>query len=106
MFARSTFVPGMGRLNAAVGAAFSLPVGAISEPIATDDGVFVIRVDRRVEASRDAFEAQKVIQRANAMRVLQEARIREFMDGLREKADIKDKRKQLNAAARQQAVPQ
>jgi peptidyl-prolyl cis-trans isomerase D len=106
MFARSTFVPGMGRLNSAVGAAFSLPVGAISEPIATDDGVFVIRVDRRVEANRDAFEAQKMIQRANAMRVLQEARIREFMDGLREKADIKDKRKQLNAAARQQAVPQ
>ena len=106
MFGRSTFVPGMGRLNSAIGAAFSLPVGAISEPIATDDGVFVIRVDRRVEASKDAFEAQKVIQRANAMRVLQEARIREFMDGLREKADIKDKRKQLNAAARQQAVPQ
>jgi hypothetical protein len=106
-FSRSTLVPGLGRLNAAVGAAFALPIGAISEPIATDDGVFVMRVDRRVEASRDAFEAQKAVQRANAVRVIQDARIREFMEGLRENAIIKDRRKQLNAAARaQQAVPQ
>ena len=101
-FARGTFVPGMGRLNAAVGASFALPVGAISEPIATDEGVFVLRVDRRTEAVRDAFEAQKAIQKANAVRVLQEARIREFMQGLREGASIKDRRKQLNAAARAQ----
>ena len=107
MFGRATFVPGLGRLNAAIGASFSLPIGAISTPIATDDGVFVIRVDRRAEASRAAFEAQKAVQRGNAMRVLQEARIREFMGGLREGADIKDRRKQLNAAARTQAaVPQ
>ena len=107
MFGRATFVPGLGRLNGAVGAAFSLPIGAISTPIATDDGVFVIRVERRTEASREAFEAQKPVQRASAMRVLQEARIREFMEGLREGADIKDRRKQLNAAARAQAaVPQ
>jgi peptidyl-prolyl cis-trans isomerase D len=104
MFGRSTFVPGLGRLNAAIGASFSLPVGAISTPIATDDGVFVLRVDRRVDASRDAFEAQKVVQRANAIRVLQEARMREFMEGLREVANIKDRRKQLNAAARTQSA--
>ncbi|RPI48112.1 MAG: hypothetical protein EHM55_26115, partial [Acidobacteria bacterium] len=105
-FGRSTFVPGLGRLNQAIGAAFALPIGAVSEPIATDEGVFVLRVDRRVEASRDAFEAQKAVQRTNAVRVLQEARIREFMEGLREGADIEDKRKQLNASARAMAVPQ
>ena len=104
-FGRATFVPGLGRLNAAVGASFALPIGAISEPIVTDDGVFVLRVDRRVEATREAFEAQKLTQRANAVRVLQEARLREFMQGLRETAEIKDRRKQLSAAARAQAVP-
>ena len=104
-FGRATFVPGLGRLNAAVGASFALPIGAISEPIATDDGVFVLRVDRRVDATRDAFEAQKATQRANAVRVLQDARLREFMQGLRETAEIKDRRKQLSAAARAQAVP-
>jgi parvulin-like peptidyl-prolyl isomerase len=105
MFGRATFVPGMGRLNSAVGASFSLPIGEISTPIATDDGVFVLRVDRRAEASRDAFEAQKTVQRANAMRVLQDARMREFMEGLRQSAEIQDRRKQLSAAARAQ-VPQ
>jgi peptidyl-prolyl cis-trans isomerase D len=105
-FGRSTFVPGLGRLNPAIGAAFSLPIGAISEPIATDEGVFVLRVDRRVEASRDDFEAQKALQRQNAVRVLQDARLREFMEGLRDGADIEDRRRQLNAAARAQVVPQ
>lgn len=104
-FGRATFVPGMGRLNAAVGAAFALPIGAISEPIATDDGVFVLRVDRRVDANRESFEAQKAVQRSNALRVLQEARLREFMEGLRETADIEDRRRQLSAAARAQTVP-
>ena len=106
MFGRSTFVPGLGRLNNAIGASFSLPIGAISEPIATDDGVFVIRVDRRTEATREAFEAQKAVQRTNAIQVLQEARMREFMQGIRETAEISDRRKQLSAAARSQvAVP-
>ena len=105
-FGRATFVPGLGRLNNAIGASFSLPVGAISEPIATDDGVFVLRVDRRTDATREAFEAQKVAQRANAIRVLQEARVREFMEGIREAANVSDRRKQLTAAARSQvAVP-
>ena len=106
MFGRSTFVPGLGRLNSAIGAAFALPIGVVSEPIVTDDGVFVLRVEQRREANRDAFEAQKAVQRANATRILQEARVREFMEGLRQNAEIKDRRKQLNAAARaQQAVP-
>lgn len=106
MFGRATFVPGLGRMNSAVGASFSLPIGAVSEPIATDEGVFVIRGDRRIDASRDAFEAQKLVQRSNAIRVLQEAKVREFMAGLRENAEIKDRRKQLSAAARAQTVPQ
>lgn len=103
-FARPTFVPGIGRLNAAVGAAFSLPVGQISEPIVTDNAVVVLRVDRRVEASREEWEAQKEAQRAQALAGLRQARIRDFMEGLRERARIEDHRARLNAAARQQAA--
>lgn len=105
-FGRATFVPGLGRLNSAIGASFALPIGAISEPIGTEEGVFVLRVDRRVDANREAFEAQKVVQRVNAIRALQESRLREFMESLRENAEIRDRRRQLNAAARAQAVPQ
>jgi peptidyl-prolyl cis-trans isomerase D len=104
VFARPSFVAGMGRLNEAIGASFSLPVGTVSEPVVTDDGVFVIRVDRRVDARRDAWEAQKEAQRRESIGRLREARIRSFLDGMRERADVKDRRKQLNAAARQQAT--
>ncbi|HEX7122057.1 MAG TPA: peptidyl-prolyl cis-trans isomerase [Gemmatimonadaceae bacterium] len=103
-FARPTFVPGIGRLNAAVGAAFSLPIGQISEPIVTDNAVVVLRVDQRKEASREAWEAQKEAQRQQALNGLRQARIRDFMEGLRERAKIEDHRARLNAAARQQAA--
>ncbi|MBV6522694.1 MAG: Chaperone SurA [Gemmatimonadaceae bacterium] len=103
-FARPGFVPGLGRLNAPIGAAFSLPVGAVSEPIVADEGVFVIRVDRRVEADSAAWVVQKSDQRKQAMNSLREARIRNYIEGVRKQANIKDKRKELNASAREQAA--
>ena len=105
MFARSTFVSGLGRLNEAIGAAFALPVGAVSQPIVTDDGVYVVRVDKRIDASHDAFEAQKADQRKNAVDALRQARVRSYLDALRKTADVKDKRAQINAAARRQTIP-
>lgn len=104
MFARSTFVSGLGQLNEAIGAAFSLPVGRISEPIVTDDGVYVLRVDKRVEASHDAFEKQKDEQRKNAVNALRQARVRSYMEALRKNADVKDRRAQINAALRRQST--
>jgi hypothetical protein len=35
VFTRGGFVAGLGRLNEAIGAAFSLPVGAVSSPVKT-----------------------------------------------------------------------
>lgn len=104
MFARSTFVPGMGRLNRAVGAAFSLPIGQISEPIPTEDGVFVMRVDRRVEADSAAWVAQKDVQRQQALNAIRQTRLRSFLEGIRERADVRDRRAQINAAARAQSA--
>lgn len=104
MFARSTFVPGMGRLNSAVGAAFSLPMGRISEPIPTEDGVFVLRVDRRVEADSAAWVQQKDAQRQQALNAIRQTRLRSFLEGIREHADVEDRRPQINAAARAQSA--
>lgn len=102
-FTRVMPVPGLGSLNEAVGAAFSLPVGAVSAPIATDDGVYVLRVDRRVNADRAAFEAQKQAQRTQVMGGLRQQRVRDYLENLRKTADIEDNRKQINAAARSAA---
>jgi peptidyl-prolyl cis-trans isomerase D len=103
MFSRGMFVQGLGRLNATIGAAFSLPIGAVSDPIVTEDNVAVIRVDRRVEADRAEWEKQKADQRQQVTSALRQARVRNYLDGLRKKANVKDKRKALNAAARTQA---
>jgi peptidyl-prolyl cis-trans isomerase D len=102
-FTRVMPVPGLGSLNEAVGAAFSLPVGAVSAPISTDDGVYVLRVDRRVNADRAAFEAQKQAQRTQVMGGLRQQRVRDYLENLRKTADIEDNRKQINAAARSAA---
>ena len=99
-FTRGAFVPGLGRLNEAVGAAFSLPIGSVSNPIRTEDGVFVVRVDRRVDADRAAWETQKDAQRKSLMAGLRQQRVQAFLLQLRNDAKIDDRRKELAQAAR------
>lgn len=101
-FTRGGFAGALGRLNAAIGAAFSLPIGSVSQPIATDDAVFVLRVDRRVEASRAEFDKVKAERKQQAIAALRDQRVRAFYDALRRDADVDDKRAELAAAARRQ----
>lgn len=100
-FTRGGLVPGLGRLNQAIGAAFSLPIGAVSNPIRTEDAVVVMRVDSRTEADRKAFEEQKETQRQRMLQGLRQQRIQAYLQQLRSDAKIVDRRKELNASARQ-----
>lgn len=102
VFTRGGFAGMLGRLNPAVGASFALPVGAVSEPIATDEAMFVLRVDRRAEASRAEFEKVKAERRQQAITALRDQRVRAFYDALRKDADVEDNRTELAAAARRQ----
>jgi peptidyl-prolyl cis-trans isomerase D len=102
-FVRTAFVPDIGRMNEVIGAAFALPVNAISTPIATDDAMFVIRVDKRVDASKAAWEAQKSAQRQNLLQQLREQAIQSYLSDLRDAAHIVDNRKQVEAASREQS---
>lgn len=104
LITRVGFVMGMGQLNQAIGAAFSLPVGAISEPVRTDDGVFVIRVDQKVAADRTAFEQQKSTQREQAINAMRDSRVQAFIGALRQDAKIEDRRKKIQASLRRQAT--
>ena len=103
-FSRTMQTEGLGGFNEAVGAAFALPIGTVSQPIRTDEGVFVIRVDRRVPSSRAEFEKQKEQQRAQVLRGMREQMVRDYLEGLRKSAKIVDSRKKLNAAARRQSA--
>ncbi len=102
-FTRTMQTEGLGGFNEAIGAAFSLPIGATSQPIRTNDGVYVIRVDRRVKADSAEFVKQKELQRSPVLRGMREQMVRDYLEGLRKGAAIVDSRKKLNSAARRQS---
>lgn len=104
LFTRVGFVMGMGQLNEAVGAAFALPVGGVSAPVRTENGIFVLRVDKRVPADKAKFEAEKATQRQQAMGAMREARVQAFIGALRKDAKIEDRRKKIQASLRRQAT--
>jgi peptidyl-prolyl cis-trans isomerase D len=100
LFSRSSLVPGLGQFTEPIGAAFALPVAAVSQPIKSTDGVYVIRVDKRILADSTAWAAQKQVQRQTRLQQLQQQRIQMFLGDLRKAAKVDDRRKQINAATR------
>jgi peptidyl-prolyl cis-trans isomerase D len=101
-FTRNTQVPQLGMLSEAVGATFSkaLPVGVVSAPIKTADGVYVIRVDRRTAADSTRWMEQKLTQREQLLQVLRNQKIGLYLGALKKAAKIEDMRKALQAAQR------
>ncbi len=102
-FTRTGFVPGLGYFNEAVGAAFSIPVGSVGLA-KTDESIVVMQVESRVEATREAFEAQKAAQRERTVQAFRESKVRMFLENLRRDAKIVDKRKEINASLRRQTL--
>ncbi|HEU4995273.1 MAG TPA: peptidyl-prolyl cis-trans isomerase [Gemmatimonadaceae bacterium] len=101
-FTRLSFVPGLGQYTKPIGAAFGLPVGAVSEPIRDATGIFVMVVDRRQSSDRTAFEKEKVALRRQRLQQLRQQRLQLYMEDLKKSAKIEDRRKDINAAARRQ----
>jgi len=102
MFSRSSFVPGLGQFTEPIGAAFGLPVGAVSQPVKSSTGVFVLRVDKRILADSSAWAAQKVAQRTTRLNQLRQQRLQMFLEDMRKAAKVDDRRKQIQAATRRQ----
>jgi peptidyl-prolyl cis-trans isomerase D len=100
MFSRISFVPGLGQGNKAIGAPFALAANAISAPVRTEDAIYVMRVDRRINADRTAWDAQRDTQRTLLTQSLQQERVQAFLQDLRESARIVDRRHEINAATR------
>jgi len=100
LFTRGTFVPGLGQFNEAIGAAFGLPVQAVSAPVRTTDAIFVLRVDKRVQADSAAWLKQMPQQRQARMSQVQQQRVQMFLQDLRQSAKIDDRRKELLSSAR------
>lgn len=99
-FTRVSGIPDLPGAARVVGAAFALPVGTVSEPIVTDDAVYVIAVDRRVDTDRKVFDSTKDQLRSQYLSSMQQGRIQEFVENLRSAAKITDRRKEIEAAMR------
>jgi peptidyl-prolyl cis-trans isomerase D len=98
-FTRSDFVPGLGRMNAAIGAAFGLDAGHVSPLVEADNRLFLLQGVSRELASREEWEAQLEGQRARVLQALADSRWNQFMTALRENAEVVDNRRQVLRAA-------
>ncbi|MGD8281286.1 MAG: hypothetical protein PVF69_09035, partial [Gemmatimonadota bacterium] len=98
-FSRSDFVPGIGRQNAVIGAAFGLPIGQVSDVVSTATNHYVLEVLGRVEADSTQWRAQLPDQRAAAVATIQQQRLQEWIEALRASADIQDRRDEVLAPA-------
>ena len=103
-FTRLGFVPGLPQYSRVIGAAFGVPVGAVSAPIKDVSGVYVLRVERRVNADRAAFEKEIANLRRQRVQAMKQQRLRLFLEDLRKSAKVDDHRKDINATARRQEV--
>ena len=99
-FTRVAGLPAVPSSAKIVGAAFALPVGAVSEPIVTDEAVYVIAVNSRIDADRKTFDATKEQLRGQYLSSMQQGRIQEFLSNLRSAAKITDRRKEIEASIR------
>ncbi|NJD11287.1 MAG: hypothetical protein FIB01_12920 [Gemmatimonadetes bacterium] len=103
-FTRSDFVPGLGRLSPAVGAAFGLQPGQVSELVEAGGNLALVQLVKRVDADRGKWQQQLAEQRARVTQALADEKWQQYLTALRESAKIVDNRRKLEqqAAAAQQ----
>jgi peptidyl-prolyl cis-trans isomerase D len=91
-FTRQTGIPAVGRDPDVLAAAFELPVGQVSDPIRTERGWFVIRVEDRPALDWSGFDAKKEQLRQASLSAKGNQLMTEFLQELRSKAKIVDYR--------------
>jgi parvulin-like peptidyl-prolyl isomerase len=94
-YSRIDFVPGIGRLNAAVGAGFGLNIGDVSSAVEANNNVFIIELADYFAADSTAFEDERLVLRDQMLGVAQQSRLQEWLQGLREVARIIDRRDEV-----------
>ncbi len=94
-FTQDDFVPGIGRQNAAIGAAFALQPGQVSGVVTTSSNVYVIENIDRIPADSTAWLNQKQQQRQTFISTEQQQRLQQWITALRASANIVDRREQV-----------
>lgn len=84
-----------------IGTAFGLPVGSVSEPIVTTEGIYVIHVIAHQQADSTEFRKNIDQFRAQEVRAARDQRVRYYLASLRKNADITDRRAEIYKTAAQ-----
>jgi peptidyl-prolyl cis-trans isomerase D len=91
-FTREDFVPKVGTKNEFFAQAFSLPVGLVSRPVATDQGVYIIRVDQKQPADQNLYAQMAPKLHDELMQKKQTETIQRWFEAVQSKAKIRDYR--------------
>lgn len=94
-FSRDDFVAGLGRFNAAIGAAFGLDVGQVSGVIDTDTNAYIVEVLARTPADSTAWTGQRESQRVQMQAQIEQSRIQAWLASLRSAARVIDRRDEV-----------
>lgn len=84
-----------------VGTAFGLDVGQTSKPVETEEGIYLVESLERVPADSADFARQMDELRVQAINQQRQQRIRNYLQTLRQEADVKDYRADLVRTAAQ-----
>ncbi len=102
-FTHRDFVPGIGQVNAAVGAAFGLNPGQVSDPVEANGLLYIVQTVAKTPADRAGFEQQKGFQRARMQQSMADQRWQQFLVALRQNAKIVDNRDKVLRPAKDTA---
>ena len=94
-YGRLDFVPGIGRMNAAIGAGFGLNIGEVSGAVEANNNVFIIEVEDYFAADSTAFEDERLALRDELLGLAQQSRLQDWLEGLRDVARIIDRRDEV-----------
>ncbi len=96
-FLRGQFVQGLGRGTEAVGAAFGAAPGSIQGPFDAGDAIVFLRVEERTEPDTGTFQVLRGQLRAQMESQLAQMSVDQWVEALRENAEIIDLRDRLRA---------
>ncbi len=89
-----------------VGAAFGLPVGQVSDPLETPEGIYVVRVIKREGPDSAQFARAMDDFRLQQLRLARQDRVRNYLAALRDEAKVTDRRDRLLATEAQAQAAQ
>lgn len=94
-FSANGGIPMIGRDNAFIGTALALPIGKVSQPVEGVRGCYLLKVTSRSAFDTAAFNMQKPILAQQMLQEKKQQMMMEWMEKLKEKADIVDNRDQF-----------